>query len=362
MVRGLSQSAGRVFAAAGILLLSGSLTAGGAFIRGDVDGDQSVGAGDAQRLLRQLFSGRPALSCPDAGGVNDDGLLNLADCISLLSYLFAGGPKPRPPFPFCGSDPTPDALPCTAGIECPRGSSAILKAAQPITPGVPTSGEISAPFEQDLYTFVAPPAQRVFLHAQETNNFKGLNWYLQDSWGRTILSSFSDFSDLGPVTLMGGTYTLAILGEDSATGAYKFTLYNAPVVENQIVLGSPVDGAVTSPGEVQAYNFSLTQTATVYIDAEATDNYSKLNWSLVNERGRTVLERTANLHDLGPLVLEGGSYRLTVAGEGAATGTFRFTVHRFSDNSEPIALDTLVAGEINVPGLRRRYTFNTSQG
>ena len=37
---------------------------------------------------------------------------NIADAISALDFLFAGGAAPPAPFPAPGSDPTPDALDC----------------------------------------------------------------------------------------------------------------------------------------------------------------------------------------------------------------------------------------------------------
>ena len=46
----------------------------------------------------------------DAADANDDGSIDIADAIYLLSYLFGGGDQPPPPFPDPGIDPTPDTL------------------------------------------------------------------------------------------------------------------------------------------------------------------------------------------------------------------------------------------------------------
>ena len=43
-----------------------------------------------------------------AGDIDDDGLIQLSDVVSLLSYLFSEGAAPAAPFPDCGADPTTD--------------------------------------------------------------------------------------------------------------------------------------------------------------------------------------------------------------------------------------------------------------
>ncbi|HQF65291.1 MAG TPA: dockerin type I repeat-containing protein [Planctomycetota bacterium] len=83
----------------------------GGFIRGDVNFDRMVNIADAVAVLAFLFAGRPH-DCHDAIDANDDGKLDIADAIYLLAFLFGGGPKPRPPFDAPGLDPTPDAIGC----------------------------------------------------------------------------------------------------------------------------------------------------------------------------------------------------------------------------------------------------------
>ena len=89
------------------------------FSRGDVNDDGNLNIADAIYLLAFLFAGGPAPVCPDAADANDDDVLNIADAITILSHLFAGaGPLP-PPFPGCGVDPTPSALPECQSVQCP---------------------------------------------------------------------------------------------------------------------------------------------------------------------------------------------------------------------------------------------------
>ncbi|MFN0059809.1 MAG: hypothetical protein ACKVX7_15225 [Planctomycetota bacterium] len=83
-----------------------------AFIRGDANGDGLVNVADAITTLSYLFvPGTPTPACLDAVDVDDDGQLLIGDAVVLLSSLFVpGSPPPAPPYPNDGFDPTPDAL------------------------------------------------------------------------------------------------------------------------------------------------------------------------------------------------------------------------------------------------------------
>ncbi len=84
------------------------------FIRGDANTDAAVNIADAVSVLSFLFAGRPGrLTCPDAADANDDGKLNIADAVSILQFLFGGGPVLPAPGGICGPDKTKDELgPC----------------------------------------------------------------------------------------------------------------------------------------------------------------------------------------------------------------------------------------------------------
>lgn len=94
------------------------------FVRGDTNGDGLINIADAVVALGYLFQGA-AVNCRDALDANDDGALDISDPIYHLAYQFSGGLPPPPPFGVfptsCGLDPTPDAgggdLGCDLG--CP---------------------------------------------------------------------------------------------------------------------------------------------------------------------------------------------------------------------------------------------------
>jgi hypothetical protein len=101
-----------------------NVTVEGPFIRGEANQTAKRDIADALCILDFLFGKADALcknlvrECLDASDVNDDGTVNQADPIWLLSYLFTSGPLPPAPFPDCGADPTDDILDCKSFAPC----------------------------------------------------------------------------------------------------------------------------------------------------------------------------------------------------------------------------------------------------
>ena len=92
------------------------------FLRGDVDGNGSIDIADALHVLGWIFLEGPEPTCLDAADTNDDGCIDLQDLAhfpvpGVCPYFEMEFCAPRPPYPFCGPDPTPDFLGCRAG--CP---------------------------------------------------------------------------------------------------------------------------------------------------------------------------------------------------------------------------------------------------
>ena len=101
------------------LLLSPALAGSSDFIRGSLDGDGDVDLVDAIICINYLIVSGPVPTCLDAADMNDDGTINIVDPLYLLYHLFiTGTTPPPPPFPGCGSDPTPDSLDCAEHF-CP---------------------------------------------------------------------------------------------------------------------------------------------------------------------------------------------------------------------------------------------------
>ncbi len=90
------------------------------FRRGDPNADGEGDVSDAVSILLYLFGGQSnAVACEKAADLDDNGLLDLTDAVSLLGVLFLGVPAPPEPFAACGVDPTQDNLSCGTPPDCP---------------------------------------------------------------------------------------------------------------------------------------------------------------------------------------------------------------------------------------------------
>ena len=95
----------------GALKPSQLLPAVAKFRRGDSNGDGVVDIADAISILAFLFNGGSAPACEDAADANDDAAVDISDASAILGFLFLGSAVPPAPGPTsCGSDPTPDSL------------------------------------------------------------------------------------------------------------------------------------------------------------------------------------------------------------------------------------------------------------
>lgn len=85
------------------------------FRRGDANCDTKIDLADAVVILNHLFvdnSTGNTLPCMDALDLNDDGYLDVSDCVYLLAFTFSSMDAPPAPFPGLGIDPTEDGITC----------------------------------------------------------------------------------------------------------------------------------------------------------------------------------------------------------------------------------------------------------
>ncbi len=87
------------------------------FVRGDCNADGGCDIADAITVLNYLFAGG-STSCLEACDANDDGGVDIGDAITKLDLLFGPG-TPLPPPSSCGPDPTLDTLGCDSFPPCP---------------------------------------------------------------------------------------------------------------------------------------------------------------------------------------------------------------------------------------------------
>ncbi|MBT9554459.1 MAG: putative Ig domain-containing protein [Myxococcales bacterium] len=229
--------------------------------------------------------------------------------------------------------------------------------AAPFAVGDAVSGEVvdaAAPVE---HTFDALPGQTVFVQRTASSNLTGLNWRLLDAYGRSLASNLTELGHLGPVTLMGGTYTLRVTSETTGVGTYAFTVHDATPSSAAIDAGVAVNGDIDVPGRLRRYVVPAKAGHGLLIDVTATSNSTGLNWWLEDSAGTDLVARGTSLAD-GPLLRLGDELvTLWIAGEGASTGTYAFVVHDVVDVTAPITVGSPVTASI-AAGQARYYTFS----
>lgn len=89
------------------------------FVRGDCNSDGGlVNIADGISVLQYLFQGGTTPSCLDSCDLDDNGEISVGDAVWIFSYQFAGGAPPMAPFPDLGIDPTTgDGIGCNGDAD-----------------------------------------------------------------------------------------------------------------------------------------------------------------------------------------------------------------------------------------------------
>jgi hypothetical protein len=74
------------------------------FRRADSNQDGMVNIADGIWILNFLFQGGPMFDCEIASDANDDDLVDMSDASYIFMYRFMGGAPPPAPWPSCGTD------------------------------------------------------------------------------------------------------------------------------------------------------------------------------------------------------------------------------------------------------------------
>lgn len=259
----------------------------------------------------------------------------------------------------------------------------------------PGAGNLETPGSRDTYTFTADPGDMVYFDALPPSS--GPQWDCIDEDGAVLFRRglFSN-SDPGLLELTrGGTYTITVEG---TAGPYGFELLIPPPAEmfnvainssvsdgNIFFFGegggnvpSPGAGNIENPAAVDIYTFNAPANAVVYFDALQSNDF-RIQWQCDGlfpcgecpPIVEIVFPQQALLPFSDPspvtgefgraVLLNGGSYEVTVSGGGAAGGTYAFGLLGAPGLPDPslIALDTPVVDTISEPGEVDLYRFTS---
>lgn len=88
------------------------------YLRGDANNDSVVNLADGIEILGWVFGTVATQACEAAFDANSDGGIDISDAVRVLGHLFNGEPSLDAPFPSCGFDPQPPTLSCIGSV-CP---------------------------------------------------------------------------------------------------------------------------------------------------------------------------------------------------------------------------------------------------
>lgn len=238
-------------------------------------------------------------------------------------------------------------------------ASAVAVAAEP-TPiglGVLVAGEIAVSGESQAFSFDVQPGARVLVDRIAASAANLLDWSLADSVGRVVASSPTALNDLGPLALVGGTYTLTVVGEAASTGTFSFIVHDAPTTTETTALGATISGVFTTPGSVHRYSFDAPFGAKLYLDTLAATTAGTVNLELLDPWGRALLPRTTSASDSGPYVLAPGKHTLAVYAEADQLGSYEIQLVSAVDTTHNDAPFAVVEGALTQPGQQANHTF-----
>jgi choice-of-anchor A domain-containing protein/RHS repeat-associated protein len=233
-----------------------------------------------------------------------------------------------------------------------------------ITLGQVVAGALSAPGSTAAYTFTAAAGQQLFFDVQNSSH-GALGFTLFGPDGNPV-PGFTD-QNQGAFTLgAAGVYQVVVEhgAALAAAGAFQFQVDAVPVFGPQaITLNTPIDGALTVPGQTVTYTFRANLGQAIKLQV-LSDPSGVARFTLRDPTGKVLFSgQTAN--QLLTSLPAGGVYALTVSGSGDQVGAFRFQV--VDQSSIPGGADPefnigdVVSGGLD-PGNSITYTFTATVG
>ncbi|MBN9691849.1 MAG: putative Ig domain-containing protein [Verrucomicrobia bacterium] len=164
--------------------------------------------------------------------------------------------------------------------------------------------------------FYADPLERT------TWNTSRPGWTLRSPSGDSVFDT--SFTPQAPFEVpFSGTYDLLIggnLSEPSTPASATFTLRTAPENAQPLILGVDIAAALTLPGEVHRYEFTLSNDTWLTFNSLSDSN---LRWALTGPWGALAGTRFWN-NSWQPLQAPAGQYTLEVFGDVPSVGSYRF--------------------------------------
>ncbi len=218
------------------------------------------------------------------------------------------------------------------------------------------------PGETHDYVFSAVAGQVLTVEQLSASNSVNMRFELTDALGRQVYNSTSLITT-DALPLMGGTYTLRILGEGGEAGTYSVLLRDdgpttwAPLGAS-FAVGTTVSDSIAS-STIDYHNFTIAADTELFFDM--IGNASGLRWDLYDDAGLPVWTNksasSGGVDTQGPFIFGAGTYTLAFYHTNTGTPSYDFEVTEVIHQTTTASLNTSISGTITNKGSTHTYTI-----
>lgn len=224
--------------------------------------------------------------------------------------------------------------------------------------GTIVSSTISAPGQQDTYTFTGSPGQRLFYDALDAD-FDQIQARLTNPSGLIVSINQNSDSDFGPFTLTdSGTYSLVIDGVGATVGDYSFRLVDL-ISQPELPLNTVLTKTLNPGYSVDWYRFTAVGGERLFFDGLGANAGG--NWYFYGPNNEP-LGSAGIGGDFEVILAQPGVYLLAIAGSSASPVNYSVRVLPFNIATTLLTLGATVNGNIASPGDQAVYTFTGNAG
>jgi hypothetical protein len=224
-------------------------------------------------------------------------------------------------------------------------------------------GRITAPGEQDEFTFSGTAGQRLYFDPlQYSGDYYQWRMDVYSPSGLKVIDGATFGWDQNKLLtlLENGNYRVVVRTRADQVGSYGFSVINiglVPVVPFDVI----VKGQLSPASEDDVYRFTGNKGQKLYFDQLSKNG--TFDWVLYDAGNQAVISRS-NFSDMEVDLPSDGEYVLAIRGQGGLTdiSDYSFKIVTPDLITQPLSLNGVVSGSIAEKGGQDTYTFTGSAG
>ncbi|MBP0011145.1 Ig-like domain-containing protein, partial [Roseofilum sp. Belize Diploria] len=233
------------------------------------------------------------------------------------------------------------------------------------------AAEIAEKGEEDFYTFVGEPGQRIYfdyLSHTPPGHYDNPRIEIFSPSGTEIFARQFYSEDAAPITLTEeGVYRVNLDIAHEGLGSYEFNLLDLDLADS-LSFDTPINGIVNSGEQTHLYQFEGLENQRLYFDA-LTENYGG-RWTLYDSKNQAIASHHDWRYDFEKVLDRNDTYTLAIQSNSSEPLEYAFEIITPEANSKPISLYTTpetaetstIVGKIDEKGEQDIYTFTGQPG